>query len=64
MAKVGVKKATAAGLARKAGVKSASGGPHGPALAQNRATQFDVNDSVQTTGNVNYKRPGYACGMS
>lgn len=42
-----------------------SDGPTGPAIKQNRATQFGFNNgSPLTTGNSNYRSPGYEGGMS
>lgn len=73
MARIGVKpptheKAEGPAPLPKVGIRNTKGaetsGVTGPAVEQNRATQFLINDSPLTTGNKNYKSPGCEGGMS
>jgi hypothetical protein len=67
MKRIGIKGPGGQQQTKRPGVRkppAVSGGPTGEAIAQNRATRFDINKSPLTTGNVNYKPPGCEDGMS
>ncbi len=67
MGRIGIKtdgKKSAKRVGVKATGPSGNPDPSGPALAQDRATQFLLNNSPLSTGNINYKSPGSAGGMT